>query len=87
MTANEPLAFCPSYKGRVCCDSTKDSQLQKQFEAMNIKDPDCASVIKSILCAVSLPFICAESSALNLINNQFLLSKVLCALHSTGKGR
>ncbi|KAI7726703.1 hypothetical protein M8C21_000268 [Ambrosia artemisiifolia] len=48
--AKDGLAFCP-YKGRVCCDSTKDSQLQMQFEAMNISDPNCASAIKSILCA------------------------------------
>ncbi|KAK9060277.1 hypothetical protein SSX86_020981 [Deinandra increscens subsp. villosa] len=48
--AKEALAFCP-YKGRVCCDSTKDSQLQMQFEAMNISLPDCASAVKSILCA------------------------------------
>ncbi|XP_023743785.1 HIPL1 protein [Lactuca sativa] len=47
---NEPLSFCP-YKGRVCCDTNKDSELQKQFEAMNISDPNCASVIKSIICA------------------------------------
>ena len=51
--AKEALAFCP-YKGRVCCDSAKDSQLKKEFEAMDISDPDCASAIKSILCAVSL---------------------------------
>ncbi|GKA76633.1 HIPL1 protein-like protein, partial [Tanacetum coccineum] len=72
VTANEPLAFCPTYKGRVCCDSTKDSQLQMQYEAMDIKDPDCASAIKSILCAVSLPFICAGLSAFNPINGSCL---------------
>ncbi|KVI05593.1 Glucose/Sorbosone dehydrogenase [Cynara cardunculus var. scolymus] len=44
------LAFCP-YKGRVCCDSAKDSALQREFEAMDISDPNCASAIKSILCA------------------------------------
>ncbi|KAK2979745.1 hypothetical protein RJ640_012665, partial [Escallonia rubra] len=46
----KPLAFCP-YNGSVCCDSAKDLQLQKQFEAMNISDAACASALKSILCA------------------------------------
>ncbi|XP_076890461.1 HIPL1 protein-like [Bidens hawaiensis] len=76
--AKEALAFCP-YKGRVCCDSTKDSQLQMQFEAMNISLPSCASLIKSILCATcdqfsanlfkvesqirSVPLLCDKQSA------------------------
>ncbi|KAI3696546.1 hypothetical protein L1987_79564 [Smallanthus sonchifolius] len=55
MIAKEALTFCP-YKGKVCCDSTKDSQLQMQFEAINISDHDCASSIKSILCATCDPF-------------------------------
>ncbi|XP_059655942.1 HIPL1 protein-like [Cornus florida] len=46
-----PLTFCP-YNGRVCCDSAQDLQLQKQFEAMNISDSGCGSVVKSILCAM-----------------------------------
>ncbi|CAK9134317.1 unnamed protein product [Ilex paraguariensis] len=45
-----PLGFCP-YNGRVCCNSNKDLQLQKQYEAMNISDLACASAVKSILCA------------------------------------
>ncbi|XP_052172976.1 HIPL1 protein-like [Diospyros lotus] len=44
------LSFCP-YSGRVCCDSAKDLELKKQFQAMNVSDSGCASVIKSILCA------------------------------------
>lgn len=44
------LEFC-QYDGSVCCDSTKDLELQKQFEAMNISDPHCASAVKSTLCA------------------------------------
>ncbi|XP_076946593.1 HIPL1 protein-like isoform X2 [Bidens hawaiensis] len=78
--AKEALSFCP-YKGRVCCDSAKDSQLQMQFEAMNISltNPNCASLIKSILCATcdqfsanlfkvesqirSVPLLCDYSSA------------------------
>nr|XP_043613478.1 HIPL1 protein-like isoform X2 [Erigeron canadensis] len=68
---NESLAFCP-YKGRVCCDSTKDSQLQMEFEAMNISvsEPDCASAIKSILCAT-----CDQFSA-NLFNVQSQIRSV-----------
>ncbi|KAL3511194.1 hypothetical protein ACH5RR_030595 [Cinchona calisaya] len=46
----KPLTFCP-YNGSVCCDSAKDLQLQKRFDAMNITDSACASAIKSILCA------------------------------------
>lgn len=45
-----PLTFCPS-NGKSCCDSTKDLQLQKQFREMNISHHDCASFVKSILCA------------------------------------
>ncbi|KAK9278830.1 hypothetical protein L1049_028409 [Liquidambar formosana] len=37
--------------GAVCCNSTKDLQLQKQFQAMNISNPGCASLLKAILCA------------------------------------
>lgn len=74
VTANEPLAFCPSYKGRVCCDSTKDSQLQKQYEAMDIKDPDCASAIKSILCAACDQF----SANLFKVESQIRSVPVLC---------
>ncbi|XP_043718668.1 HIPL1 protein-like [Telopea speciosissima] len=49
-TLKAPLTFCP-YNGSVCCDSAKDSQLQKQFQSMNISDPACASMMKSLLCA------------------------------------
>nr|DAD31118.1 TPA_asm: hypothetical protein HUJ06_009969 [Nelumbo nucifera] len=55
VTLKTPLAFCP-YNGSVCCNSTKDLQLQKQFEAMNVSDPACASLLKSILCAVNLHY-------------------------------
>lgn len=49
---NSTLSFCP-YKGKTCCNSMEDSSLMKQFQAMNISDKGCASVVKSILCAVS----------------------------------
>ncbi|XP_019158051.1 PREDICTED: HIPL1 protein-like [Ipomoea nil] len=49
-TAKKPLSFCP-YNGTVCCDSSKDLQLQKKFAGMNISDSACASAVKSILCA------------------------------------
>lgn len=47
-----PLAFC-SYNGTSCCNSADDKQLQTQFNAMNISDPECASLVKSVICAVS----------------------------------
>lgn len=51
-----PLEFCSEYNGSTCCDSRKDLQLQKQFNAMNISDSTCASLVKSILCAMCDPF-------------------------------
>ncbi|KNA09708.1 hypothetical protein SOVF_151070 [Spinacia oleracea] len=50
-----PLKFCP-YNGNTCCDSTKDLQLQKQFQAMNVSDTSCAALLKSILCSTCDPF-------------------------------
>ncbi|GAB4845545.1 hipl1 protein [Ancistrocladus abbreviatus] len=49
-TLKSPLKFCP-YSGSVCCNATQDEQLQKLYQATNISDPDCASIVKSILCA------------------------------------
>ncbi|PSS07859.1 HIPL1 protein [Actinidia chinensis var. chinensis] len=49
-TLKTPLKFCP-YNGAVCCNSLEDLGLQKQYQAMNISDPGCASVFKSVLCA------------------------------------
>ncbi|KAB1216694.1 HIPL1 protein [Morella rubra] len=54
-TLNATLTFCP-YNGTSCCDSNEDLVLQKQLAAMNISDPGCASVMKSILCARCDPF-------------------------------
>ncbi|KAI7738970.1 hypothetical protein M8C21_010437 [Ambrosia artemisiifolia] len=51
VTPKTPLAFC-NYNGSSCCDSTDDSNIKKQFESMNISQPACASVLKSILCSV-----------------------------------
>ncbi|KAI4343816.1 hypothetical protein L6164_011123 [Bauhinia variegata] len=48
-------SFCP-YNGSTCCNSTEDAQIQKQFQAMNISDSGCASVLKSIICARCDPF-------------------------------
>lgn len=45
-----PLTFCP-YNGTSCCNSGDDKQLKNQYDAMNISDSDCASLVKSILCA------------------------------------
>ncbi|KVH80797.1 Glucose/Sorbosone dehydrogenase [Cynara cardunculus var. scolymus] len=50
-----PLAFCP-YNHSSCCDSIQDSNIQKQFESMNVSQPGCASVLKSILCSLCDPF-------------------------------
>ncbi|KAJ4851362.1 hipl1 protein [Turnera subulata] len=55
VTLNTTLTFCP-YNGPTCCDSTEDVQLQRQFQAMNISSPDCASLLKSVLCARCDPF-------------------------------
>ncbi|XP_059316683.1 HIPL1 protein-like isoform X1 [Lycium ferocissimum] len=46
----KPLAFC-LYNGKVCCDSSKDAQLKKIFEGMNISDTACSSAVKSIICS------------------------------------
>lgn len=54
-TLNTTLSFCP-YNGSSCCNSTHDLQLQKQFQAMNISDAACASLLKSILCAGCDPY-------------------------------
>ncbi|XP_030530786.1 HIPL1 protein isoform X2 [Rhodamnia argentea] len=52
---NAGLAFC-RYNGSICCNSSQDLQLQKQFKAMNVSDPGCASLLKSVLCARCDPF-------------------------------
>ncbi|KAL8042143.1 hypothetical protein ABFX02_09G032200 [Erythranthe guttata] len=49
-TPTSPLQFCP-YNGTTCCNYTDDLSLKKQFSSMNISNPACASVLKSILCA------------------------------------
>ncbi|KAL1308341.1 hypothetical protein AAHE18_17G099200 [Arachis hypogaea] len=48
---NSTLEFCP-YNGSTCCNSTKDTQIPKQFQLLNLSDTTCASALKSILCAV-----------------------------------
>ncbi|CAH2067297.1 unnamed protein product [Thlaspi arvense] len=55
LKVNSTLSFCP-YKGKTCCDTMEDSNLKKQFQAMNISDKGCASVVQSILCAKCDPF-------------------------------
>ncbi|TYJ99117.1 HIPL1 protein-like isoform X1 [Cucumis melo var. makuwa] len=54
-TLNTTLKFCP-YNGSVCCNSTQDGAIQRQFQGMNISDPACASLVKSIACARCDPF-------------------------------
>ncbi|KAL5722506.1 hipl1 protein [Ranunculus cassubicifolius] len=49
-TTKTPLSFC-SYSGSVCCDSIEDSELQKQFLALNVTNAACGALLKSILCA------------------------------------
>ncbi|KAI3762818.1 hypothetical protein L1987_53259 [Smallanthus sonchifolius] len=49
-TPKTPLVFC-SYNQSSCCDSIQDSEIQKQFESMNVSHDDCASLLKSILCS------------------------------------
>ncbi|XP_071714391.1 HIPL1 protein-like [Rutidosis leptorrhynchoides] len=50
-----PLVFC-SYNESSCCDSIEDSNIQKQFLAINVSQPGCASLLKSILCSKCDPF-------------------------------
>lgn len=52
-TLSSPLKFC-SYNETACCNSTEDLQIQKQFQTMNISNSGCASLLKSVLCAVRL---------------------------------
>ncbi|KAH7867138.1 hypothetical protein Vadar_029324 [Vaccinium darrowii] len=55
--ANTTLTFCSSYNGTAsCCDSAEDLNLQTQFQSMNISNPGCAAIVKSILCAKCDPF-------------------------------
>ncbi|EEF44990.1 HIPL1 protein precursor, putative [Ricinus communis] len=49
------LSFC-QYNGSVCCNSTEDRELKKQFKALNVSSPGCASLLKSILCSRCDPF-------------------------------
>ncbi|KAI3842757.1 hypothetical protein MKW98_015424 [Papaver atlanticum] len=48
-TPKIPLEFCPNDES-VCCDSNQDLELKKAFQSMNISDPACASLVKSIHC-------------------------------------
>ncbi|MCL7022124.1 hypothetical protein MKW94_003464, partial [Papaver nudicaule] len=50
-TPKIPLRFCPNDENTVCCDSNQDLELKKAFQYMNISDPACFSLVKSILCA------------------------------------
>ncbi|KAI3858934.1 hypothetical protein MKW98_028667 [Papaver atlanticum] len=50
-TPKIPLGFCPNDESTVCCDSNQDLELKKAFQSMNISDPACATLVKSILCA------------------------------------
>ncbi|XP_058073848.1 HIPL1 protein-like [Magnolia sinica] len=74
--AKTPLAFCP-YNGTVCCDGREDLQLQRQFEDMNITDPACGSLLKSILCVK-----CDKFSA-ELFKNELQLGTVPVLCNST----
>ncbi|GFP97676.1 hipl1 protein [Phtheirospermum japonicum] len=55
LTTRSRLQFCP-YNGTSCCNNTDDLSLKQQFESMNISEPSCASLLKSILCARCDPF-------------------------------
>lgn len=48
-------AFC-AYNETTCCNYAKNMQLKQQFLSMNVSDTDCASLLKSILCARCDPF-------------------------------
>lgn len=72
-TLKTPLKFCP-YNGTACCDSAEDLQLQKQFQAMNISDLGCASLVKAVLCSKCDPF----SAELYIVNSDTRSVPVLC---------
>ncbi|XWS60633.1 hypothetical protein CRYUN_Cryun07bG0052100 [Craigia yunnanensis] len=69
----KPLNFC-SYSGSACCDSAKDMRLQKRFQALNVSDTECASILKSILCSACNQF----SAQLFEINSDLRAVPVLC---------
>ncbi|XP_043723593.1 HIPL1 protein-like [Telopea speciosissima] len=73
VTLNTSLSFCP-YIGSVCCNSASDRRLQKRFQSMNISDPACASLVKSILCATCDKF----SADLFKIESGYQSVPVLC---------
>nr|GEW24222.1 HIPL1 protein-like [Tanacetum cinerariifolium] len=50
VTPKTPLVFC-SYNQSSCCDASQDLNIRKQFESMNVSQPGCASLLKSILCS------------------------------------
>ncbi|CAI9112394.1 OLC1v1012842C1 [Oldenlandia corymbosa var. corymbosa] len=52
---NVSAAFCP-YNGSSCCNSSDDLNIRNQFKGMNISDPNCASLVQSLLCARCDPF-------------------------------
>ncbi|KAK1315262.1 HIPL1 protein [Acorus calamus] len=68
-----PLVFCP-YNESSCCDAAADSAIQKRFQAKNVSDPACASVVKSVLCAKCDPF----SAELFKVDSQHQSIPVLC---------
>ncbi|XP_022994579.1 HIPL1 protein-like [Cucurbita maxima] len=72
-TLNSTLEFCP-YKGSVCCNSTQDGDIQRQFQGMNISDPACSSLVKSIVCARCDPF----SGDLYIVNSTPRSVPLLC---------
>ncbi|GMN45796.1 hypothetical protein TIFTF001_014977, partial [Ficus carica] len=73
-TLKTPLKFCP-YNGTACCDSAEDLQLQKQFQAMNISDLGCASLVKAVLCSFG-PY----AECLDLFSNEFEMGRNLSFL-------
>ncbi|XP_075514072.1 HIPL1 protein-like isoform X2 [Primulina tabacum] len=48
-------AFC-AYNETTCCNYAKNMQLKQKLLSMNVSDTDCASLLKSILCARCDPF-------------------------------
>ncbi|KAL8091547.1 hypothetical protein AgCh_033974 [Apium graveolens] len=73
------LEFCP-YNGTGCCDLHQDLQLEKRFQQMNISNPRCASLVKSVLCARCNQF----SAQLFRIESEARNVPVLCYFTETG---
>ncbi|KAL5814016.1 hypothetical protein ACOSQ4_024657 [Xanthoceras sorbifolium] len=78
-----PLKIC-SHSRSTCCDCAKDMHLQHRFQALNVSNPERASLFKSLSCAVcdrfSAELLKREPNLINvssLCSSKFLLTSSL----------